>query len=595
VDAVARFSQQSAIDPIETLESSFDALRSLIAGQILIPGSEATDNSPKGQFVPGMEIAGCEVARVLQSLDDCAVYEAISRDRRSVAIKVVPSSAPEIAHTMLSHEAKALRLLHGSCTPALLAQGESEGDRYLILEWLAGRDVAAEAARLRVAGVRQRHALHKLCLRVLRCYADLHKAGVIHGDVHPGNVVVSPSGSVRLLDFGRCFSARTGSTVIPRAGVAQYYEPELAAALAAGKLPPIATQAGEQYAVAALLYELLTGRSYADFSMEKDVLLRQVMQCQPMPFTLAGVQPWPAVESVLRRALAKNPTERFASMADFAIRFAAAEMPPAQKCHPPSALVGDMQQRTFLSNVEAAWFLMRAALIREDAALLAKADVLAESTAVHYVRARVAHARCDSFSRALHHFSRSIESEPGLSDVPAICWFLSQGISAPELRRTAEEFQRTVQPDNAGSREALAWLQLTQVLGNVAQDEVVSRLRNLAEQERNWSAATPPPDVAQRLRFWALANQLTFDDTCRRAGEHVALACLDHHDSDLPFRSFALLEWFRCTGDPKWMARTRLLAKLPVSLPGNGSSSWSRAQLELELEKPEIFEFPCWL
>ena len=68
-----------------------------------------------------MEIAGSEVVRGSQALEDCAVYEAKSRDGRAVAIKVVPQVAHEVAHQMLQHEAQALRLLGGLSSPALLA------------------------------------------------------------------------------------------------------------------------------------------------------------------------------------------------------------------------------------------------------------------------------------------------------------------------------------------------------------------------------------------------------------------------------------------------------------------------------------------
>src|SRR5262249_1513448 len=104
-----------------------------------------------------------------------------------------------------------------------------------------------------------------------------------------------------------------------RGGVGFFFEPEYAAAaLRKHHGIPAASAAGEQYAVAVLLYWLATGAYYVDFSLEREEMLRQIAEEPPRPFAERGVEPGPQLERVLVRALAKDPGERFPSLAALA-------------------------------------------------------------------------------------------------------------------------------------------------------------------------------------------------------------------------------------------------------------------------------------
>ncbi len=109
--------------------------------------------------------------------------------------------------------------------------------------------------------------------------------------------------------------------------MAFFYEPEYAVATRAGQVPPEATPEGEQYAVAALLYALFTGAHPRDYSLDKDEMLRQIAEEPPLPFAERGAEPWPEVEEVLRRALAKDPAARFPSLADLAAALEGCQVP----------------------------------------------------------------------------------------------------------------------------------------------------------------------------------------------------------------------------------------------------------------------------
>jgi serine/threonine-protein kinase len=97
-----------------------------------------------------------------------------------------------------------------------------------------------------------------------------------------------------------------------------YMEPELAKARRTSKPSPPACAAGEQYALAALLYFLLTGAHTHKFVLEQDELLRQIIEDPPLPFAEHAATGNDELERVLGRALSKSASDRFDSVAEFA-------------------------------------------------------------------------------------------------------------------------------------------------------------------------------------------------------------------------------------------------------------------------------------
>jgi serine/threonine-protein kinase len=141
--------------------------------------------------------------------------------------------------------------------------------------------------------------------------------GVVHGDIHPHNILIGTSGRILLVDFGLA----TGASQTPplrRGGIGFFYEPEFAQARLAAAPEPDCTRTGEQYAVAALLYLLITGCHYVDFSLVEHDALVQIRDVAPMRFTARGIEEWPVMEATLAKALSKRPDNRYESMSAFA-------------------------------------------------------------------------------------------------------------------------------------------------------------------------------------------------------------------------------------------------------------------------------------
>src|SRR4029078_12921136 len=199
---------------------------------------------------------------------------------------------------MFNGEGYVLEQLAGGIAPRLLGRGEIDGRRYLEIEHLARVDVESEAARLREAdGDSKRTAVRRLSCEIARAYAVLHADGVVHGDVHPRNLLVDRDGHVRLIDFGFAVPVdaelQRQAQADERGGVAFFYEPELARAFLAGKSGVVASKAGEQYAVASMIYQLVTGSYARDFSLGRTEMLREIAELPPLPFVELGVYAWP--------------------------------------------------------------------------------------------------------------------------------------------------------------------------------------------------------------------------------------------------------------------------------------------------------------
>jgi serine/threonine protein kinase len=421
VEAVLRFARAQGASPEATLDDAYPLLERLIAAGFLV--AEGADGAAgiHPSLAPG-DRAGCwEVIETVQVLEDTELYQ-VTDGERYAALKIERPGGPRpAAVAAFEREAAVLAALaaapEGSAppfAPRLLETGEHAGRRFLAIGWCSGVDAetAAREASRDGGGTAARGALLALCRGIAGAYVRLHARGFVHGDVHPRNVLVGADGAVRLIDFGLS-APGPGSGSSPgiagahRGGVGFFFEPEYAAACAGvgrgvAAIPP-ASPAGEQYAVGALLYYLVTGAHYRDFSLEREAMFRQIAEEPALPFAERGVAPWPELEAVLARALAKDPAGRFPSIAalDGALAAVSAGTPGAEAGRraapstrspsPARSLLAEVLAEVavggpltaaarptaslFFGAAGIAYGLYRMALQRDDAALLSTADL----------------------------------------------------------------------------------------------------------------------------------------------------------------------------------------------------------------------------
>ena len=397
VDLVLAASGAAESEPEAFLEELYPLVRRVLAAGLLVHPEQSEASPIVPTLAIGDRFAGFEILANLQTLNDIEVYQG-SGPKGLAALKIErPTAASEARQAdALPWEAVVLRRLAGAVAPRLLASGKRLGRRFLALSWWPGVDAAARAAELREADDRQ--GILELLRAVTAAYRLLDERGVVHGDVHPSNVLVDRAGAVRLIDFALAeVRGRARSVPLGRAGVPFFYEPELAAALLAGTTPPTASPGSDQYALGALLYYLASGVYYLDFSLRREVGLRQIVEDAPLRFTQQRVAAWGSLETVLRRALAKRAEERYPDITELAAALEQVSVPQRR----PRLQVKDAGRALLASTLELldpeaplfasslprptasvnfgmagiAYGLYRIALAREEPRILAMADL----------------------------------------------------------------------------------------------------------------------------------------------------------------------------------------------------------------------------
>jgi eukaryotic-like serine/threonine-protein kinase len=237
------------------------------------------------------------------------VYEA--RDPaldRTVALKVIqPSAEGEEARVFEERFLAEARIAAALQHPGIVVvhdvgRDPATGTLFIALELLRGQTLADLAA---AGPVDWRTVLH-LVAQVARALHHAHCHGVVHRDVKPANVVVLPSGEVKVMDFGiaRLESARHRLTTAGEfIGTPLYTAPEQA------KTEDLDGRA-DVFSLASVAYTLLTGRA-AFMAPTIPGIVHRVVYEQPHPPSRI-VQGLPAdVERMLARALAKDPERRY--------------------------------------------------------------------------------------------------------------------------------------------------------------------------------------------------------------------------------------------------------------------------------------------
>lgn len=654
VDGLVRYCQKEHLEPEATLESAFPALQALCSGDVLVPEHAPTADALSASHAPGQTVAGFEIVRLVQVLEDTELYQVRASDGRLGALKVMRADALPHQALSIEREAAILRHLDGVAAPRLLDHGSTSGHSFLVTSWCDGHPIADVAASLRRLPSSERlPRLHTLCCAVLEQYAALHAHSVVHGDVHPGNLLATDEGRVRIVDFGIARHLLPGSSWedTPRAGVGFYYEPEMAKALLHHRLPPPATYLGEQYALGALLYHLITGAHYLDMSLEHEVLCEQVWRDAPLSFVRQGGLHWPEAEAVLRTALQKNPSDRHASVTAFLEAFREARpslRDPVTHLVRPSSSATAVLEATLAQvqpsppslhavseptkKASIAWFLYQVALLREDPALLSAADVWATRAAheaaspldqlkCHHVGALLGHALGDPARLYQDSQAFVLDARHALSELEFPCGFVlwvadllhAALRTFPELDtepldtvldRAITECMDCLDASSPRDADARDRITLLHALLSTAQNRqrLAERLRpivqTLAEQQR--ANGVPPEAHRHLVRLWIQAHETYGEEEWVSLAEQAGTslwnppACAPDL-RDCTEQAWALLRLFQHTGDERWLRRasdraeqaTVLARDAPSDSTAPRNSDLEMALLIAALEHPE--------
>jgi YVTN family beta-propeller protein len=268
------------------------------------------------ELPPGAVVAGCRVEGVVGRGGMGVVYRATQLSlERPVALKAI---APELAgdatfRERFKRESRiAASIEHPNVIPVYEA-GEGEGLLYLIMRYVEGTDLRA---LIDSEGGLEPERAARIVAQVAAALAAAHRRDLIHRDVKPANVLIDAGGErdhAYLTDFGIARHAaatsgltRTGSVI----GTLDYLAPER-----------IQDQGGDGradvYALGCVLFEALTGT--LPFARDNDVAKMYAHLSAPVPSAREATPVVPEeLDALARRAMAKDPDDRFATATEMA-------------------------------------------------------------------------------------------------------------------------------------------------------------------------------------------------------------------------------------------------------------------------------------
>jgi eukaryotic-like serine/threonine-protein kinase len=185
-------------------------------------------------------------------------------------------------------------------------RGEAEGTYYIAMEYIEGRTLKDLVVSRGPSPIGVAIDYTRQTLSALRF---AHRAGIVHRDIKPHNIIVDSDGRVKVADFG---IARAGTSQMTEAGsiigTAQYLSPEQA------RGAPV-DQTSDIYSVGVVLYELLTGTVPFTGDTPVEIAMKHLSQTPEPPSTKRPDVPHD-LDLVVLRALAKDPAERYRSAED---------------------------------------------------------------------------------------------------------------------------------------------------------------------------------------------------------------------------------------------------------------------------------------
>jgi eukaryotic-like serine/threonine-protein kinase len=225
---------------------------------------------------------------------------------RPVALKFLPLLHQELARSRFLREAKALRRMNHPNVVQVLDTGEAEGMPYMVFDYIPGGSLAD---RMAVEALPVGESLGLLD-GIAKGLDYAHGRGIVHRDVKPANVLLDTNGVPVIADFGlvRLLEQPSATATGMFAGTPAYMSPEQAEGQEIGP-------ASDQYSLAAMAYELLTGQVPFPGDTVSEVLTALLTRPPVAPSTVrTGLSA--RVDSVLLKGLSKRPEQRWPSCQD---------------------------------------------------------------------------------------------------------------------------------------------------------------------------------------------------------------------------------------------------------------------------------------
>ena len=277
-------------------------------GHTQITSAMPAQPGASGADLTGRQLGTYVVQRVLGRGGMGVVYLAHDTHlSRAVAIKALSpaySHSPRI-RARLRNEAKMAAALSHPGIATVYALEEIDGELYLVCEYVPGAPLRAlvESGPLAIEDVID------IGVQLARALAEAHTKGIVHRDIKPENVIQTPSGIIKVLDFGLARSEYAMQTRLTQTGMLVGTPAYLAPEQALGQDADFRT---DIFALGLLLYELASGTNpFAANTLQ--ATLARIVDEDPPPLSDVRPHDVPELDQILEQCLRKDPLARYRS------------------------------------------------------------------------------------------------------------------------------------------------------------------------------------------------------------------------------------------------------------------------------------------
>lgn len=249
------------------------------------------------------------------------VYKAYQEGlNRYVAIKILRTSLidDDVFQERFLREARHIAALHHPNIVQVYDYGNKDGDCYIVMEFIEGETLESKLSQLG-----QEKLPMTQCLEIIRetgrALAYAHQQGMIHRDIKPGNIMLTPRGRIVLMDFGlaKLVAASHKTAEGQISGTPNYMSPEQI-----GRLPIDARV--DIYSLGVVFYQLITGRLPFPAESNIAVLFKYIKEVPPLPSIFVSDLA-AGIEYIILKAMAKHPDDRYQTMDEMLTDLAAPE------------------------------------------------------------------------------------------------------------------------------------------------------------------------------------------------------------------------------------------------------------------------------
>jgi eukaryotic-like serine/threonine-protein kinase len=272
-------------------------------------------------LAPGTQLGPYEISVPLGAGGMGEVYRARDiRLDRAVAVKILPAqlSSDPVRKQRFEREAKTISSLNHPHICVLHDVGSQNGIYYLVMECVEGETLAKRLEK----GPLPLDQVLKYGMQIADALDKAHRSGVVHRDLKPGNIMLTPTGA-KVLDFGLAkpvaplataatLTAATQDTSVTEEGTIvgtfHYMSPEQ---IEGGEVDG----RSDIFSLGAVLYEMLTGKRAFDGKSQLSVA-SAILEKEPAPITATKPMTPPVLSHVISNCLVKEPQERWQSASD---------------------------------------------------------------------------------------------------------------------------------------------------------------------------------------------------------------------------------------------------------------------------------------